>query len=238
MNDSVKDILLKSQQGDVESRELLISKYKNFILQAASNICKRKITWDDDEASISLIAFNEAIDRYNEHYGKSFNNYAFMLIRSRLIDEFRRERKKIEMESLSLDDNADFALSAVEVASAVAAHKLDESSTELASELNRFDKTLQEYGIDLIELEECCPDHRDTRIKLIRIAKRFSAYPALLEQLFRNKRLPIKEMLPYVEVSRKTLERNRKYLIALILIFGSEEFAGIRNAISFAEIGE
>ncbi|MNY74892.1 RNA polymerase sigma factor SigI [compost metagenome] len=40
-----------------------------------------------------------------------------------------------------------------------------------------------------------------------------------MRTLLTKRQLPIKELLMQVQVSRKTLERNRKYLIAIALIF-------------------
>ncbi len=238
MDEAIQKALAAARSGSSESREWLISKNRPFILKAASNICKRHIDWTNDEASICLIAFNEAIDRFRDDEGKSFHNYAYLLMRSRLIDSFRKEKRINEAEGFSLNETDEFELSSAEVASALELHQQVTSQDELASELIRFDETLQEYGIDLEELEECSPEHKDARIHLIRIAKTFSQYPMLIEYMLRTKKLPIKEMLQHVSVSRKTLERNRKYLIALILIYNSDDFTRIRGNISFADLGE
>lgn len=238
MNNSLEDAIIKAQTGDKEIRQWLIEEHRPFIIRVASHICKKHIGWNDDEASISLIAFNEAIDRFSEHSSKTFENYSYMIIRNRLIDKFRKDRKSVLTESFWIDSNEDYDLSNAEMASSIEAHEQKQSAEELAQELLRYDAMLQDYGIDLEELEDCSPDHRDTRSQLIRIAKRLTTHPFLLNHLFNTKKLPLKEMLPFVEVSRKTLERNRKYLIALILIYSSDEFIRIRNTVSFAEVGE
>ncbi|WP_229725415.1 RNA polymerase sigma-I factor [Paenibacillus abyssi] len=234
----MEKILQQAQNGDSESRERLIQQYRPFIIRASSHICKRQIRWDDDEASISLIAFNEAIDRYGDSHGKSFDNYAYTIIHNRLVDDFRKRSRSWGTEKLLMGTGNEFELSAIEVASSLEAFELQQSAGELAEELVSYDETLQAYGISLEELEDCCPSHRDTRIQLVRIAKGFIAYPALMAHLRKTKQLPLKEMLNYSKVSRKTLERNRKYLISLILIYSSDEFIRIRNTISFGEIGE
>ena len=90
---SIEEYLEMIHNGHSDLRSDLICRYKPFILRAVNHICKRPIGWDDDEASIGLIAFNEAIDRYWPDMGKSFDNFAYMVIRTRLIDEFRRAGK-------------------------------------------------------------------------------------------------------------------------------------------------
>lgn len=43
-----------------------IRAHKAFITKVSSKICSRYLTWDkDDELSIALIAFNEAIDNFD-----------------------------------------------------------------------------------------------------------------------------------------------------------------------------
>lgn len=238
MGRSIEDILLNIQKGDSKNREWFIGQYRPFVLRTVCHVCKRSIGWDDDEASIGLIAFNEAIDRYDPSYGKTFDNFAFMMIRRRLIDEFRKNGKISKNENLVLDSNDEFELTASEIASSLESYAQQESSAALAYELALYDERLQEYGIRLEELEECSPSHKDARKQLIRIAKRFCDYPEMKLYLERTKHLPIKDMMRYAGVSKKTLERNRKYLIALILIFSCDEFVRIRNTVSFSEIGE
>lgn len=237
--DSSIDILLKqARTGDSLSRERLIQHYRPFVIRAASHVCKRSIQWHDDEASISLIAFNEAIDRYNDGLGKNFDNFAFTIIHNRLVDEFRKNSRSVKTESFSMEAHEDFKLSSAEIATSMEFYERQNSANNLAQELLMFRHRLIEYGIRFDELEDHSPEHKDSRIQLIRIAKEFSKNSTWMALLERNKKLPLKEMLDYVSVSKRTLERNRKYLISLILIYNDEDFGLIRGTISFAELGE
>lgn len=238
MDKSIEDVLLQIKNGNAAERERLIQQCRPFIIRSVCHVCKRQIGWHDDEASIGIIAFNEAIDRYNPVHGKSFENFSYVIIRSRLVDEFRKQGKILKTESLVWDGHDEFELAANEIAGSLEAYERGKSASELAEELIRYDEMLQEYGISLDELEDCSPDHKDARIQLIRIAKQFSMEPGFMAYLHRTKHLPIKDMLHHVEVSKKTIERNRKYLIALILIYSNDEFKRIRSTVSFAEIGE
>ena len=58
--------------GDNLAREEIIIKYKPFVFKVVSKICGEFISSSDDEASVGLIAFNEAIDNYNPEKGASF----------------------------------------------------------------------------------------------------------------------------------------------------------------------
>lgn len=218
---------------------MLIEQYRPFILRAVSHICKRSISWEHDEASIGMIALNEAIDRYDGKQGKSFDNFAYMVIHNRLVDEFRRQGKVSEVEYTVLDAAGQaFDQTFSEVASSMEKYNREQTAWELAQELQLYDETLQLYGVSLEELEQCCPKHRDTRKQLIRMARSFSAHPDFVASLQRTRKLPVKKMLLIFDVSSKTIERNRKYLIALVLLFSSPEFERIRSVVSFANIEE
>ncbi|MFD2673426.1 RNA polymerase sigma-I factor [Marinicrinis sediminis] len=235
MEPYIADMLRKAKNGSADHRHTMIEHYRPFIIRVTSHLCKRHIAWQDDEASIGLIAFNEAIDRYQFQGGRSFESYCYLTIQSRLIDEFRKQKKYRELHSLTMENDNEYELSEAELQSSMDIYMRSHTAEQLAYELQRYDEVLQQYGIDLEELESCSPDHKDTRMKLIQMAKAFMQYPDLLQKLTLKKRLPIKEMLVYSDVSRKTLERNRKYLIALIVMYSSDEFSHIRHAVSIGE---
>ncbi len=233
----IDEILHQAQAGNKIDRDLLIDYYRPFILRAVSHVCKRQVSWSQDEASIGIIALNEAIDRYQEASGKSFDNYAYMVIRHRLVDEFRRQGKYAQMESAVWDGAHDegIAQTPLEIASSLELYDREQTAQALAEELRLYDETLRQYGVALEDLEACSPKHRDTRKQMIRMAQTFGEHPQWLNTLKTTKRLPAKEMLSVFKVSSKTLERNRKYLIALILIYACGEFQRIKNTVAVAD---
>lgn len=236
---SIEAAIQRAREGNRLERDRIIEQYRPYILRSASQICKRPIRWEDDEASIGIIAFNEAIDRYDREMGKSFDNFAYMVIRNRLIDEFRRQGKIIKSESVTLNDSGGlFEQSMIEISSSLEEYNREQLATELAMELLAYDEALQKYGISLEELEDCSPKHRDSRKQMIQVAKHFSEQPDWVEILKKTKRLPIRKMLKFSKVVHKTLERNRKYIIALVLIYACPEFERIRSIVSFANIEE
>lgn len=233
----INEILHQAQAGNPIDRDLLIDYYRPFILRAVSHVCKRQVSWSQDEASVGIIALNEAIDRYQEASGKSFDNYAYMVIRHRLVDEFRKQGKYTQLECAVWDGVQDegVAQTRLEIASSLELYDREQTAQALAEELRLYDETLRQYGVALEELESCSPKHRDTRKQMIRIAQTFGEHPQWLNTLKTTKRLPAKEMLSVFKVSSKTLERNRKYLIALILIYACGEFQRIKNTVAVAD---
>ena len=101
---SLEDTILKIQQGDSKLRNDIIHSYKPFIAKTASTVCNRYITESDDEFSIGLIAFNEAIDKYSSEKGNSLIAFAEIIIKRRVIDYLRSQSKRKETAFASVFD--------------------------------------------------------------------------------------------------------------------------------------
>ena len=82
------------QKGDTTLQNELIKSYKPFIAKTVSSVCKRYIYESDDEFSIGMIAFNEAIEKFNTEKGSSLLSFAEVLIKRRVIDYIRKNAKK------------------------------------------------------------------------------------------------------------------------------------------------
>jgi RNA polymerase sigma factor len=54
-------------------------------------------------------------------------------------------------------------------------------------------------------------------------ALRLAADPALLGYLLEKKRMPLKELADTFDLNRKTLERGRKYIIAVTIILHHQD---------------
>lgn len=77
---------------DNKAADDLIRRYIPFIRAESSKFLGRFCTDSDDEYSIAMIAFHEAIVGYSRERG-AFLKYAGMLIRSRLTDYARKEMR-------------------------------------------------------------------------------------------------------------------------------------------------
>ncbi|MFP2989070.1 sigma-70 family RNA polymerase sigma factor, partial [Bacillus velezensis] len=81
------------QQGDIELQNALIEQYKPFVAKTVSSVCNRYIDEKDDEFSIGLIAFNEAIEKYSAEKGNSLLAFAELIIKRKVIDYIRKEAR-------------------------------------------------------------------------------------------------------------------------------------------------
>lgn len=88
----IEDIVFNIQNNGGD-KEAFIVQYQPFIRKSISSVCRRYITEQDDEYSIGLFAFNEAIEQYSYKKGKSFLAFANLLIKRDVIDYIRKESK-------------------------------------------------------------------------------------------------------------------------------------------------
>ena len=229
----LRDTLISAKHGDKLAREELIESHKPFIARVSSKFCNRYLSWDnDDELSIALLAFNEAIDNYDPQLGGVFHNFVQTVIRRRLVDYFRKEGKHQHL-SLSPMNPEDKDLSKYDLDTSQAKYHEEEKQAELTHVVERFLEILGEYGIALDDLIKLSPKHRDSRENLMSVASTLSNQEQLLKQLQKQKMLPIKELELLTGTKRKVLEKNRKYIIALTLIFSEPEFYAIKSFIQF-----
>ena len=91
---NMEDRVLLARDDDYVRNEL-IKEYKNFILSSTGITLGRKVTEEDDACSVAMLAFNEAIDKFDESKGK-FLSFAGICIRARLNDWLRKEYRQNE----------------------------------------------------------------------------------------------------------------------------------------------
>lgn len=222
-SDSLEQQVLQVQNGNMTDRNQIITDYQPFIAKITSRFCRRYIDPSrDDEFSIALDAFNEAIDKFSFEAGRSFLGFAETVIRRRLIDHVRKEQrfqKQVPYSSFDVQDEENQIVNPVENHEAIQQYEEDKTAEERRMEIMEFSRELSEFGISFSELADSSPKHSDSRHVLMQIGKTLAMDEQLMSQLRVKRMLPIKALMGQVEVSRKTLERNRKYVIAISLIY-------------------
>ncbi|WP_394136802.1 RNA polymerase sigma factor SigI [Cytobacillus oceanisediminis] len=212
------------QQGDTALHNELIDSYKPFIAKTVSSVCKRYIHESDDEFSIGLIAFNEAIQKYSPDKGSSLISFSEVLIKRRVIDYIRKQSK---YQSLSFNGGANLdedesAGSSIEDELSIEDFRKKTDDELRREEILQFTQILQQFDLTFTDLIEQSPKHADARKNAMAVAKILVENEELKTILIEKKRLPIKQLESYVSLSRKTIERNRKYIIAISLILAGD----------------
>lgn len=217
---TLEESVIIIQQGDEALLNKIIESYRPFIAKTVSSVCKRYIYETDDEFSIGLIAFNEAIAKYLPERGKSLLSFAEVLIKRRVIDYIRKQTKN---QHVSLDFNSGTHEEEPPGTIIVNERSYEEYKKKAEEEFRkdeifRFHELLKSFDLSLGDLAANSPKHADARKNAILTAKLIADNAELRELLFEKKRLPIKQLEEKAIVSRKTIERNRKYIIAIVLI--------------------
>lgn len=216
----LEETVERIHQGEDDLREELIDSYKPFIAKTVSSVCKRYIHESDDEFSIGLIAFNEAIQKYSSEKGNSLLSFAEIMIKRRVIDYIRQQSRN---QNLSFNLTNDPNEEEQQRSTIEDELSLDEFRKKTEQELRRdeiiqFQSILKEFDLSFQDLLEQSPKHADARKNAMLVAKAMVENEDLKVLLVEKKRLPIKQLEEMVKVSRKTIERNRKYIIAIALV--------------------
>lgn len=216
LDETIKEIKL----GDSHLKELFIEDYKPFILKCVSKASKKYIdTHNSEEYSIGLIAFNEAIECYEVNKNAHFLTFAELVIDRRVKNYLKKELKhKNVIPITNYLSNEDQRMNFIENDSMV----VHFDQVETRSEIEQFKRELGQFDIRFEDLISYGPKHKDARVSCIRIARFITSDKNMLARLMDKKNLPVKDILSNIDVSERTVERNRKYIIAACLVLKSD----------------
>ncbi|MGB9867303.1 MAG: RNA polymerase sigma-I factor [Bacillota bacterium] len=206
---SATELLAKAKSGDLEARNALIRAYMPFVLSTVSKVLGRYVTASDEEASVGVEAFDEAISAYEERKSGKFLAFAGLIIRRRLIDYLRRQPRHEDLglsETCPGDDTQAF------------------EAVERREEIEQFKTELSRFGISLEDLVKESPKHKDARERAKQIARYLAADNEAWACLMDRGQVPLSRLEQTSGLHRKTIERHRKYIIAIALIYRGEYF--------------
>ena len=214
-----------------EELEGFIKDSRHFILKQASAAAGRFITDSDDEWSVALMAFSEALNAYDLSKG-NFYPFASVVIKRRVVDLLRRDqRRKNEIpadtggtEFLDPSDDPSSSISSevMKKEALLAEEKEAERvrSEEIKDEIQELSRLFSEYGFSFMDLTECSPKAGKTKDSTALAIRTLLSSPEMMGSLKEKKVLPMKELTEKSGVSRKIIDRHRRYVIACALILG------------------
>ena len=214
------DILHEVEAAKESDRaaDRLIQAYLPFIKAETAKFLRRPpIEGQDDELSIALMAFHEAIHGYSRLRG-AFLRYAAMLIRSRLIDYSRREKKHSGVLSIDAKDREEEQPLAETLSSPEDFAESGALREATRQEIEELRQQMEDFGVSLGDVADNCPKQRRTLDACRKALSYAHDHSELMEEFLRTKRLPLTALSEGSGAERKTLERHRKYLVALLLI--------------------
>ncbi|MBD7943306.1 MULTISPECIES: RNA polymerase sigma-I factor [Psychrobacillus] len=211
--------------GEEEAINDLLLANTSFIKKTAAYICKRPIDEQDEEYSIALNGFHEAVLAYNPKENASLQTLAHLIIKRRLVDFIRKEaarKEKVLLLHTGASDESVDEQHFIWNEQSIESYTEEQLTEARREELIRYGELLAEYNLSFNELTVAAPKHKDARKTAFLVAQIISESEELYQSFIKHKRLPLKDIEALVDVSRKTLERHRKYMIAVILLLNSD----------------
>ena len=210
---------VRAAQADPAAADTLIGQYMPFIRSETYKFTHAPIeAGHEDELSIATLAFYEAALSYQRGRG-AFLPYAAAAIRNRLIDHYRAERRHGGSVSLDAPAGGDGRLRAEPLPATRDIGGAYDLRAATRAEIEAFGRQLAGYGIGFSDVADNCPRQERTLAACRAVLDCARANPILLEKLVRTGRLPMQDLALGSGVDKKTIERHRKYLVAILLAF-------------------
>ncbi|HPX32945.1 MAG TPA: sigma-70 family RNA polymerase sigma factor [Erysipelotrichaceae bacterium] len=202
---------------DLQKADDLIRDYIPFIKSEASKCISRFCSEQDDEFSIAMIAFHEAILGYEQDRG-AFLPYASMLIRNRIIDFQRKEGR--HQGSISLDEEIGDSDQTLMDQIADERNYIQESTNLEATkqEIEKLSTIMADFGVTFTDVADNSPKQERTLEACTTAICYAIENKHLLDAMLKTKKLPLAQLVKGSGVERKTLERHRKYILVMLLI--------------------
>jgi len=212
-----------SIKEDIEEINSLIEEYKPFIASVVEKHVNRYVEYGiDDELSIGLMAFHEAIEKYDIDKG-NFLAFAKMTIKHRLIDHYRKEQKgQGQVISLEQEKQDDEEYVNLYVDEAVKEYTEAQKSQLRRIELEEIKKELALWGISFAHVAKSSPKQEGTRRTYLAAIDYIMKTPELIDIIKNKKYLPVEKIAAGLKIPRKRIERGRNYIIAAVLILSGD----------------
>jgi len=208
-HEEIIEYMRSNPDEDKACREYLIQDNYPFIIHTISNVTNRYVEIENsEELSVGLIAFNEAITRYNNSKGAAFLSFAKLVITSRIKDFLNKENNN---NSLSLDQITDESGEQFE-------SKEDHFKSDVSLEIEEWEQTLKKFGFDLEILADESPKHVDTRKNAVGLSEKISGDEELVDHMYIKYKLPVTKIVLRFRTTSKVVKRSKKFIIATVII--------------------
>jgi RNA polymerase sigma factor len=223
---SGKELNRQALEARTDERKLeqLIRQDTHFILGCANKTIGRYVTRSDDEWSVALIAFHEAVQAYDASKGE-FHQFAALVIRRRLIDHLNRESRTrgevpvdlsgTEQDSRGDDEDGSSPI-VLETRRQIAeqSRARDAERSSLKEEIEALTGVLSAYDITFPDLERHSPKAKKTKTGCAVAVRALVRDPELMAQMRRLRSIPATKLQESAGVQKNILEKHRKYIIA------------------------
>ncbi len=219
------------KDGNMVEKEDVIRDYMPFIVKCVSKCIGRYLGFlESEEFSVGLIAFDEAIQRYDFEKG-NFIAYAELVISSRIKDFIKKENRNNDVPLSYFDDDYGNAIEN-SFATKDFTHDLD-----IKNQMREFKEQLAIFGISIEKLVDDSPKHKDTRLRALAVARHIGSNHLLKNEFYKKKKLPYSQIRVKFNLSQKAIRKSREFIIAAVMIF-SNDWPDLKNQLPDFKGGE
>ncbi|EHJ00149.1 RNA polymerase sigma factor, sigma-70 family [Clostridium sp. DL-VIII] len=198
----------------------LIKKHMPFIIKSISDVTGRYVSCEnDEELSVGLLGFHEAIERYDNEKGH-FLSYAKLVIGSRIKNYLKGENRH---QHSSLDELVDKGLDIKDEY-----FEPKEDNSILIEEINKLKTEISSFGFTFEDLVNEAPKQQATRKNAIILSEEISKEEEFTSFMYLKKRLPIKRIVLKFSVTEKVIKRSKKFIISVVIII-DKRLNALRN---------
>ncbi|MDP4179548.1 MAG: sigma factor [Bacillota bacterium] len=232
-NETSTRIVERIKNGDKQLKEKFTEDYIPLIIKVISGFYSEKIVdvKNSNEYSIGLMAFDEAIEKFDSRKNIRFLNFAQTVIKRRIVDYSRNISSIGDKEVLLSNYESKSEIESEEVDTS----DIDEKSSryELVKEIKEFSEELAVYGLNIRNLPDYMPKHKASKQICLNVAKEIIGNKDIYDRLLTNKALWTKELSEIIDIPSKIVERNSKFIICVCIIFGNnyENFKAYLNQV-------
>lgn len=212
---------IETAKNDNAELERLIAEYLPFIKKTVNDAGDLGMEYDD-RLSLAMLSFMNSVKQYQANRG-NFLAFAAACIRNRLIDESRKQIKhsgKV-IPLLTTDKDGQTDEKALTRAS-IEAFDQKQEQENLTYELDAFSQQLGKYNISFKDLPQICPKQARARTQCIELGRFVANNAEMLKNLLIQHRLAQSELAKKFELSEKTIEKHRKYIVTIVIILTGE----------------
>lgn len=205
---------------DSGAADALIDQYFPFIrAETAKFIRRHPIEGQDEELSVAMFAFYESIMAYDRTKG-AFISLASRNIRNRLIDYQRKEarhRGLLSLDQEQFDEGSPTLLESLDVGEDEIGDRIEGAAAQ--GEIAAYVKDLAAFGLGLSDVADSCPKQDRTLTACHQVLAYAKKEPDLLRKMLASKQLPVTALAKGSGVNKRTIDRHRDYLVALLLAY-------------------
>lgn len=213
---------IEAAKLDPSEMEALIQDYEPFIKATISKTLKKYIESDDENLTIGMMGFHEAVENYDMAKG-SFLSYAQIVIRNRVIDEVRRENnqtKNIELARHTEEDVSSVQLIYDDKAVEVFENRKIEDRRK--DDMVLYIEVLKEWDMTMDDLLKASPKKKSLLTLFQSIGRTLGEDADMMTHMRQTRRLPAQYILEHFKIDRKRLDRGRKYIIAVAELWAGD----------------